>query len=85
MAPRNPPLHSDRLEFGQGAEVGAPSKIVDDEALDAHGFGGVDHGNLRRDAGGAHGTYDRILAGQRGGQLLDRVLGPDNWESRREN
>lgn len=49
------------LELGQSTDIGAPAKIIDDEALHARGLGSIYQGYLVYDAGRTHDTNDGIL------------------------
>ena len=63
----------------------APAKVVDDEALDAGGFGSFDHSGLVVNSSRSHGTYHSILARQHLGQGFYRVGGPDDGDARRKD
>lgn len=69
------------VEFWQVAEIRAPAEVVDDKSLNAGGFGGLDHGDLRTDAAGADHADGGILACEGSGQVLDGVAGADNGQA----
>lgn len=68
-------------EFRQVAEFRAPAEVVDDKSLDAGGFGGLDHSDLRTDAAGADYADGGILACEGSGQVLEGVAGADDGQA----
>lgn len=72
MIPANMALFDAFKELGQAvrASPGAPTEVVDNETLDAGGFGSVDDDALVGDCRWSDGAYDGILACHGFGQIL---------------
>lgn len=81
MIPNRPPGVSDGVEFGQTAEVTTPAEVIDDESLDAGGFGCIDHDVVQRNAWWSNGADYGVLIGECFGELIDRVGRFDDGQS----
>lgn len=81
QVPTGATMSVNSAEFGQVAEIRAPAEVVDDKSLNAGGFGGLNHGDLRTDAARADHADGGILVCEGSSQVLEGVASADNGQA----